>query len=98
MHGWTGTGMGWGMGLGMMLTWLVIALAFGAIWTWMMSGRGGWRSPDAARQILRERYARGEIDRETLQRMLTELGDQGAPSGSALWDRNRSDLHPERID
>lgn len=84
MHSWTGYGMGWGMGLGMMLTWLVIALALGAIWAWMMSARGGWRSSDAARQILRERYARGEIDGETLQRMLEELGDQGTPSGRAL--------------
>lgn len=84
MHGWSGYGMGWGMGLGMMLTWLVIALALGALWAWMMSARGGLRPRDAVRQILRERYARGEIDGETLQRMLEESRDQGASSGRAL--------------
>ena len=86
MHSWNGVGMGWGMGLGMMLTWLVIALALGAIWAGMLSARDGWRSRDSAGQVLRERYARGEIDGETLQRMLQKLGDQREPGGRALQD------------
>lgn len=80
MHGY---GMGWGMGWGMMLVWLVIPLVLVAILAWAMATRGVGTSRDAARQILRERYARGEIDGETLQRMLDELGDQDAPSARA---------------
>ena len=84
MHSWSGYGMSWGMGLGMMLMWFVIALALGAIWAGMKGARGGWRSRDSARQVLRERYAHGEIDGETLQRMLEQLDDQREPSGRAL--------------
>ena len=83
MHGWSGYGMDWGMGLGMVLMWLGPALAFLAIGGWAITARGGWRFRDSARQVLRERYARGEIDRETLRRMLQELSDQGAPGGHA---------------
>jgi putative membrane protein len=81
MHTWSGHGMGWGMGL-MMLMWLVIALVIGAIW--VRSARGLWPSRDVAKEVLRERYARGEIDGETFQRMVAQLGDHGARSGQAL--------------
>lgn len=77
MHGWGGYGMGWGMGWGMlamMMMWLAIPIAIGAIWYWV---RGGRPSRDVAKQLLRERYARGEIDAETFETMTARV---------AYWD------------
>jgi putative membrane protein len=73
MHTWSGYGMGWGMGL-MMLMWLVIVLVIGTIW--LRSARSLWPTRDVAKAVLRERYARGEIDGDAFQRMLAQLGDR----------------------
>ncbi len=84
MYGWPGFGWG-GMifgGLMMLLFWgglIVLAiLAFRAL-----SRSGGWQSKDASRivsrrddgalAILKERYARGEIDKEQYERMRSDL-------------------------
>lgn len=67
---------GWGMMLLMTLFWVaVIALV---VWLIVRLTRGdgapgGGARGDRAEEILRERYARGEIDRETFERMLDEL-------------------------
>ena len=74
--------MGWG-GWGMMFGWLLILVVVVLV-VWAMSqGRGRWRGPgggggrdreeDRAEAILREQYARGEIDEETYRRRLNEL-------------------------
>ncbi len=47
--------------LGLLVYWIVRSLASGA------SGR------DRALEVLRERYARGEIDKETFERMKRDL-------------------------
>ncbi len=83
---WWGPGFGWGGmifgGLMMLLFWgglIVLAiLAFRAL-----SRSGGWQSRDANRAaggsadsalaILKERYARGEIDKEQYERMRADL-------------------------
>jgi putative membrane protein len=67
-HGWWGGGM--------MLFWTVLVLAI--VWVIWTATRGrtsgtGDRRGDAAEDILRARYARGEIDDETYRRMLAEL-------------------------
>ncbi|MDI3256645.1 MAG: SHOCT domain-containing protein [Kyrpidia sp.] len=36
-------------------------------------GPGGGPQTDRAEQLLRERYARGELDRETFQQMMKDL-------------------------
>lgn len=70
---------GWGM-MFMGIFWLVV---IGAL-VWLVAryaGRGGGgnggseagRGGDGAETILRERYARGEIDEATYRRMLDEL-------------------------
>lgn len=82
---WCGNGMwGWGI-MGMIGMWLIIALVVvGAIWIWSRSPRrGAWPSRDAE-QVLRERYARGEIDDASYQRMVAQLGGEGARSERAL--------------
>lgn len=76
---------GWGWGLGIWGLILNIALIVGVVLLiiWVVrrafpnSGGGGFSSdpssPDSAREILRIRYARGEISREQYQEMLAEI-------------------------
>jgi putative membrane protein len=60
---------GWGTGFGymfMLLFWVLIIIGIIALARWLMmtAGNTSRSSPKTARQILDERYARGEIDRE----------------------------------
>lgn len=81
----TGGGMmGWGLGgLGMgvgglftLLLWglLIVGIVFGVRWLW---DRGrpapGGQSHDSAVEILRRRYAQGEIDREEFEAKRRDL-------------------------
>lgn len=74
---WCGGHMGWGMMFGWGLILVVLVLL---VWA-MSQGRGPWGGPggggdreeDRAEAILREQYARGEIDEETYRRRLDEL-------------------------
>ncbi len=81
-----GPGFGWAWmifgGLMMLLFWgVVIALAFFAIRAFTRSGswqsrdvnRGEVRREDNALAILKERYAKGEIDKEQYERMRSDL-------------------------
>ncbi len=70
MH-WTGD---WHMG-GMWLWWLLIILAaLAIIWLAAISTRRSNDSaPESPEQILKRRYAKGEIDRETYERSLADL-------------------------
>ena len=70
--------MGWGGWALMVLFWLVVIGLI--VWLVVVAlGRGTRREPsgeadeDRAESILRERYARGEIDEDTYRRMLDEL-------------------------
>jgi putative membrane protein len=67
-------GWGWGMGFGgifMILFWVLIALGIVALVKWLFSARGSGKS---ALDILKERYAKGEIDREQYEQMRRDLG------------------------
>lgn len=74
-----GMGMfGWGPGFGlifMILFWALIILGIFAIVKWLMgtSGDSGTPPPKTARQILEERYAQGEIDREEFEQKRRDL-------------------------
>jgi putative membrane protein len=83
MRWWDGNGLWswWGVGmmLVMMLFWFAFIVAIVAGIVWLMrqgtsNGTGGGVRRDRANDILRERYARGEIDREEFERMRKELG------------------------
>ena len=65
--------MGWGGMLLVALFWIVVLGA--AVWliARMVRGRRGRSEATNADDIVRERYARGEIDRETYERMRSEL-------------------------
>jgi putative membrane protein len=71
---------GWGM-VPMTLFWLVIlGLVIWLIFRLVERGRPpGDAGRGRAEEILKERYARGEIDRETFQDMLKDLS-RGPPS------------------
>jgi putative membrane protein len=79
MHDW---GMGWGGGMllgplfGILLLALLIAAIF-AIVRWLAPG-GGAPGPQArtARDVLDERYARGEIDREEYLRRRQDISGE----------------------
>ena len=71
---WCGA-MGWGGGI-MMFFWIVLLVALVVV-AWSLLQRGGpahaGPREDRAEEILRERFARGEIDEATYQRMLDDL-------------------------
>ena len=73
-----GDHMGWGGWTLMLLFWLIVL----ALIVWLVAtlirrarGEGPRAGPDEdrAEAVLRERYARGEIDEETYRRQLDEL-------------------------
>lgn len=70
MHYYNNWFMGW-----MWMWWILIILAIVAV-VWFLVSTGQKRrnaSDDSPEQILKRRYARGEIDHETYERMLDEL-------------------------
>ena len=84
---WPGCGQwsswGWGMMLFMVLFWiLVLAAAIALVWWLVGLGRQTREVGSSTRRpedILKDRYARGEIDRDTYTRMLDDL--QRGPAG-----------------
>jgi putative membrane protein len=76
MGGW---GMGWFGGIFMMLFWILILIGLVFVIKWLIqstsraknSGQGGYR----ALEILKERYARGEIDKAQFEDMKRDLAD-----------------------
>ncbi|MGE3679063.1 MAG: SHOCT domain-containing protein [Burkholderiales bacterium] len=76
--------MGWGGGWGwswfgiihMVLWWFLIILGIVVLAKWLFGGSGVGRSSegDRALTILRERYARGEIDKEEYDARRRDLG------------------------
>ena len=69
--------MWWGWGIGMMammfLFWalLIVGLVVGLRW---LIGNGKTTQPDPALEILRQRYARGEIDKDEFAAKKEDLG------------------------
>jgi putative membrane protein len=62
---------GWGMGFGWIVPLAIIGLIVWAVVYATRANRSG--SGDGALGILKERYARGEIDRETYESMRRDL-------------------------
>jgi len=77
MNDWNGFG-GWGMGLGfifMLLFWGLVILGIAALIRWLMTQSSPSRSPrdQSPLEIVQERYARGEIDREEYEQKKRDL-------------------------
>ena len=73
-HGY-GYGYGWGWHMAAMLIfWIVLVIVIVFLVRWMgVSGRGAEPLRESAEEILKKRYARGEIDKEEYDRRLTDL-------------------------
>lgn len=71
-------GMGWGwIGLGMvhmLLFWALVILGIVALTRWLAGGPGS-DGPARAIDILRARYARGEITKEQFEQMKRDIGE-----------------------
>ena len=71
-------GMGWGwIGLGivhMALFWILVILGIVVLVKWLAGG-GPSRVEGRALEILKERYARGELTREEFERMKRDVAD-----------------------
>jgi putative membrane protein len=84
MYGYYGPGMGWWMVLSSLFWLLLVAVAVWALVRFLSQRSSSGRHDAAnlsagpsAEEILRQRYARGEIDADTFQRMWAEL--EGTP-------------------
>ena len=69
-----GTGYGMGGGLMMVAFWGGIILLIVVAVRWLADGTAGRRPPDAM-DILKQRFARGEIDEEEFQKLKAILED-----------------------
>ena len=77
MWAWDGSwGMGWGwFGLMHLLWWAIVIVGLAAVFRWAAASRPRERSRiDRPLEILRERYARGEIDKPEYDERLRHLG------------------------
>lgn len=67
----------WGWGIGMMammfIFWVVFIIGLVVAIRWLL-GKGRERPPDSALEILRQRYARGEINKEEYEAKRKDLG------------------------
>lgn len=77
MNDWHGFG-GWGMGFGfifMLLFWGLVILGIAALIRWLMmqSSPGRGSRDKTPLEIVQERYARGEIDREEYEQKKRDL-------------------------
>ena len=74
---WATPPMWWGWGIGMMammfLFWLIIIIGFIVGIRWLL-GKGKAAPPDSALEILRQRYARGEINKDEFETIKKDLG------------------------
>jgi putative membrane protein len=82
--GWRmGPGMGWGYGMGgfgsiiMIVFWIAVIVGIIFLVRWLVISTGGSgrlaRSEDSALEILKRRYARGEINKEEFQEKKKDL-------------------------
>ena len=76
-----GQHMGWGAGSGgllgflpMLLWWVLLITVVALLVKWLFGAGTARRSAGGALEILAERYARGEIDREEFEQKGRDLG------------------------
>ncbi|MCL5733673.1 MAG: SHOCT domain-containing protein [Patescibacteria group bacterium] len=68
-----GDSWGWGNMIIMLIWWIIIIVAFVLAIRWMVITSGGRREGRDAVEILKERYAKGEIDKKEFEEKLREL-------------------------
>jgi len=73
--GYSAYGMGWwGMGAGMLFFWILVIILLALLVKWMVyQGKGGHETASRPLDILKERYAKGEITKEQFEQMKKDL-------------------------
>lgn len=70
MQGYGGMGFGWGFGL---IIWLLLLVGIIIGIKWLVSSSGNGVHAPTAMEILKQRYARGEISEEEYRKMKKEI-------------------------
>ena len=77
MGGYGPEGWGWGIGMiGMLLWWVLVILGIVLLARWIFGashGHGGRAAAGRALEILKQRYARGEIDKKEFEEKKRDL-------------------------
>lgn len=76
MMGWSGFGgmMGYGMMFFGWIFWILIIVGLVYLIKWLMAqGKGGGAENRRAEEILKERYAKGEIDKKEFEEKMKEI-------------------------
>lgn len=74
MMGNYGNMFGWGFGGGIMMIIFWVAIILLVVWTVKeLAGKSGKESSDSALEILRQRYAKGEMSKEEFETKKSEL-------------------------
>ena len=71
-------GQGWcgmGMGIGMVIFWILVIILIVALLRRVLGADRDKRQAKSALEILRERYASGEINKEEYEQKKHDLGD-----------------------
>ncbi len=73
-----GYGMGWGWGIVMMVFWVLVIVGIVLLIRWLImasrpGAQGGPQQGESALDILKRRYARGEMDREEFEQKKKDL-------------------------
>ncbi len=73
MH-WNYDMMGWGGGIGMIFFWIIIIVLVVFLIKWLTSqSKRGLEKKESPMDILKRRYARGEIDKEEFEEKKNDL-------------------------
>jgi putative membrane protein len=76
MMGW-GYGMGWGWSIIMLAFWIAVIVGIIFLIRWIVLStdkRHGTKTEDSALEILRQRYAKGEVNKEEFEEKKRDLG------------------------